>query len=197
MFDKIFNVYHKAAKGNVLVVLLLSYILFVAFILRWAESQIKGFSGGTGPVDLLFNYSCDQAYQMLKSYNGEGREFYAIIELTADMVYPVIYSLFLSLLIIYLCRKLYIQERVTKVVFLLPVITLIADYFENICITVMLLNYPYKLNTVADAASIFTMIKWTFFMASSVLVLSGFLLLLVRFIKLKYKSSFKSKTVSR
>jgi hypothetical protein len=173
------------------------YILFVAFILRWAESEIKGFSGGTGPVDLLFNYSSDQAYQMLKSYNGEGREFYAIIELTADMVYPVIYSLLLSLLIIYLCKKLYMYESITKVAFLFPVVTLIADFFENICITIMLLNYPYKLNTIARAASLFTMMKWVFFMISLVLVLSGFLLLLGRLIKFKYKSSYKSKPVSR
>jgi hypothetical protein len=195
MFDKIYTVYHKSAKIHVLVILLLGYIVFAAFVLRWAESQIKDFSGGTGPLDLVFNYSSDQVYQMLKSYNGEGREFYAIIELTADMVYPIIYSLFLSLLIIFLCKKLYIQDRIIKVAFVVPVIALAADCCENICITVMLLNYPYKLNTVAEAANIFTMIKWVFLMASIMLVLTALLLLIARFIK--YKFSYKSKPVSR
>jgi hypothetical protein len=195
MFDKIYTVYHKAAKINVLIFLLLGCIGFAVFILKWAESQLKGFSGGIGPIDLLFNYSCDQVYQMLKSYNGEGREFYAIIELTADMVYPVIYSLFLSLLIIFLFKRLYIHERVVKIAFLMPIITLAADFFENICITFMLLNYPYKLNTIAEAANIFTMIRWVFLAASLLLVLTAFLLLVARFIKDKF--SYKSRTVSR
>src|SRR6266536_2801210 len=82
-----------ATRRTVLILLALDLLLNVV-VLPVAEARIKSGSGGVGPLDLLPGYSAAQAYSAMTAYHEDGRAFYLLIELTVDLVYPVIYSLF-------------------------------------------------------------------------------------------------------
>ena len=56
-------------------------------------------SGGVGPIDLQFFYTPDKVYSMVSAYGESGRASYRLFELTGDIIYPIIYTLFLACLL--------------------------------------------------------------------------------------------------
>ena len=55
--------------------------------------------------DLLFFYTPDTAFDMIEKYGPAGRDLYTKILLTVDILYPVIYTLFLGLCISWLFQR--------------------------------------------------------------------------------------------
>jgi len=47
------------------------------------------------PLDLMFFYTPAKAFEMMDKYGEAGRAVYLKIELTADIIYPIIYTLFM------------------------------------------------------------------------------------------------------
>ena len=62
-------------------------------------------SANMGPLDLLFSYSPETAYEHLRSFGEQGRAAYAQMSLTADTAYPIIYTAVFMVLITLLARK--------------------------------------------------------------------------------------------
>ena len=160
MFDQLTNrLGPLATRRNVLILLALE-ILMNAVVLPIAGARIQAFSGGVGPLDLRFAYTADQAFAALTAYGPTGREFYLLIELTADVLYPIIYSLFFSLAILFFWERAGGRWPILARLALLPFVGLIADYLENAGLITLLLNYPAQLPTLALLTSLFTSIKW-------------------------------------
>lgn len=150
-----------ATRRNVLL-LLAVYLLIVAVILPAAQTRIEAASGGVGPLDLVPYYGADQAYSMIEAYGPEGRPFYLLIELTVDIIYPVIYSLFFSLTILYFLNRQAAGRPGLLRLALLPFAGLICDFVENAGIVTMLLAYPAQLSLVGTLTGIVTTLKWIF-----------------------------------
>lgn len=173
MLGKMSDALAKKANGKNVLILLIIYLLYSS-LMFWAGSVIKAYSEGVGPIDLKLFYSPETAYQMMASYKESGRELYKTIELTVDVVFPVINALFFSLLITYFLRRALRSEGVIQKLNLLPFITLLFDYLENAGIVTMLLCYPgKKLTTVAQVTSTFTILKWVMAGATLVVTLIG------------------------
>jgi hypothetical protein len=167
------------------VFLTLAYVVFAVITIQWTGPKLKSYSNGAEPIDLIFSYTIDQVYTSLKSYGPEGREWYTLIELTIGIIYPVIYSVLLSLLIVFTYIRLMLPENLIKIIFLLPIITLFIDFLENACIIFMLINYPYKLDLAAQLASTLTNTKWIMLILCVTLVLTGGLILIIRYVRFK------------
>ena len=154
------------AKGWLVLVLFVIEIAFMGFILPGAQARIESFSGGIGPLDLTFFPSAQQALAAIAAYGNEGRTFYATIELTADILYPIAYTFFYSLLITLLLRAAFDQNSSLQRLNLLPFGAWLFDLLENVCILTLLFSYPAQSSLVASALTIMNGIKWLFAGAS-------------------------------
>ncbi len=114
-----------------------------------------------GPLDLSFAYSASEAFDRIAQFGDAGRHNYMIFLLTADVIYPVIYTASLSFTIAYLSRKAALSEYLAGLFTALPVVIFIFDICENISISSLLWSFPAKIVPLAWAASIFTSLKWT------------------------------------
>ena len=80
------NILGKLATGKIILILLALFLLvnFVAVPLVYPKFQTLDMSNGYSPA---------QAYQLIASYGPQGRQNYAIIEVTLDLVYPFVSGL--------------------------------------------------------------------------------------------------------
>jgi hypothetical protein len=169
-----------ATRRNVLVFVALE-LLMTAVVLPLAQARIQALSGGVGQLDLRFSYSPAEVYAALVAYGPAGRDFYVRVDLTADMAYPIIYSLFFSLTITYFLRRQGAVRPVLLRLALVPFAAMIADYLENACLVALLLSYPARIDTLAQVSSLFTSIKWVLAAVSlALLIISGAAVVILR-----------------
>lgn len=153
-------------------------ILVVCFNLLLMPSLAGGDTGKTvEPFDLQFAYTPERAFQLLDSYDAPTRKSYIRGELTLDVMYPIIYTLFLSFSIFLLFPR---EQKLA----LLPYAVLISDLLENSGIVSMLLLYPEKSVGLAFFTSTFTTIKWTLGLLCIALVFAGLTIKLIKKIRL-------------
>ncbi len=127
--------------------------------------------------DSQFSYSVERAYEIVEPYNAKERQAYILGHLTVDLVFPVIYSLFLSLLVYRLSLNVSLS--------LLPFLGMAADFLENIGIIFLLSNYSYLPPALVRLTSFFTSLKWLFLIIS---LINIFILLFMKLAdKLKKK----------
>lgn len=142
----------RLSRPSVLMTLIGLYLVFVLVMF-----PAFGGDGEVAPLDLMFSYSPDQAYQQIESYGAEVRHSYAITALTLDVAYPLTYSLMFS---VWLSLLLKSQSRAACAIRMLPFAVLLFDLLENSGIVMMLLMFPERLDLLAWATSLATSLKW-------------------------------------
>src|SRR3990172_5003926 len=105
MLHRLSNKLRSWAKGWLVFILFLLDVAFVGFIMPIAAALMKGDAGGPGPIDLQFFYTPAKVYGMIEAYGEYTRAFYRNVELTVDIIYPIVYTLFFSLLITWLFKR--------------------------------------------------------------------------------------------
>lgn len=125
---------------------------------------------GAGPLDLMFAYSPAQAFATLGAFSGEGRDAYRLFLLTADVAYPITYTLFFAWSIALLSRtKRWAGGRWL----LMPPLLLFAfDMAENTAIVTLLSVHPAQPAWLALIASLCTTLKWIFAAITIVMALT-------------------------
>jgi hypothetical protein len=111
-------------------------------------------------LDTLSSYTPGKAYDLISSYGTQGRQSYAVIEVTLDLVYPFITALMFSLIILYTFKRAFPDQGWALKLSLTPFAVLLADYLENACVVTMLLSYPRELIAVAQISNVFTITKF-------------------------------------
>ena len=89
MVDKLSAILRKFASGWLVLVFLAGEIFFNAVILPAQQAKME-----TGPIDLNLFYTPEKVYSMVESYGEAGRANYRLFELTGDIIYPIVYTLF-------------------------------------------------------------------------------------------------------
>lgn len=176
MLASLSNTLQRYAKGWIIFVLFALDALFMGFIMPIAGALMKGDAGGPGPIDLQFFYTPAKAYEMVASYGEYGRAFYRNTELTVDIIYPIVYTLLLSLLITWLFQRGLRPGGRAQRLNLVPFGAWLFDLLENIGIVSMLAVYPSTPAVLAWATAICTMNKWLFAGASLVLIAIGLMM---------------------
>jgi hypothetical protein len=125
------------------------------------------------PLDLMFFYTPAQAFEMMDRYGEAGRSVYLRIELTADIIYPIIYTLFYGLLLSWLLQRAFKPDSKIQKWNVMPVGAWFFDMLENVGIVSMLIMYPSKPEIVAWLTMLFGSLKWGFFVITMGLVLVG------------------------
>jgi hypothetical protein len=125
------------------------------------------------PLDLMFFYTPDKAFEMIEKYGEAGRSIYFKIELTADIIYPIIYTLFYGLLISWLFQRAFKPDSKMQKWNVMPVGAWFFDLLENVGVVSMLSMYPSKSSFMAWLTMIFSSLKWIFAFITIGLVLVG------------------------
>ncbi|HEY0109307.1 MAG TPA: hypothetical protein VGB67_06730 [Fibrella sp.] len=152
----------RIANWKSLILLLAIYVSFPAYWLKNAEATINQLAGKViGPIDLTFGFNPSRTLQMVADYGPEGRAYYARVELTVDMLYPLVYSLLFAVILALLFRNK--SYRPFASVTLLPFLTLLCDYLENAAIVGLLTTYPGQSPVLATLCELAKLIKWLLF----------------------------------
>lgn len=170
---------HWATGRNILLLVGL-YVAMVGAILPLAQARLQAASGGFGPLDSRFSYSATEVEAALKAYGAEGRRLYLLGEMTLDVLYPVVYGLFLSLTITYCYRLVLPADHPLLRLALLPLATLAIDYLENASLVTLLANYPRLLPGLEVIAGALTTVKWILAIASLAAVMVGLVAVVVK-----------------
>jgi hypothetical protein len=173
MLDAASRRLRRMARGRYILPLLAAVLAFNVGVFPLAASRIDPQSRGGRPLDLRFGYSPEEAYAVMRAYGPEGRRAYMWIELTADVVYPAAYTLFLALCLTYLAERAGPASGLTRRATLLPFAVLAADYAENAAIVTMLARYPERADSIARVGGVITAIKWLLFVATFAALAAG------------------------
>ena len=173
MLNTISATLRKYANGWLVLVFLAGEIFFNAVVLPAQSAKIAAGSGGLGPIDLQLFYTPEKVYGMIASYGDEVRASYRIFELTGDILYPIVYTLFFSLLITWLFQRGFASNSNMQKYNVVPFGMWFFDLLENIGIVTMLSVYPSTPAIVAWLSAVFTLAKWLFAGASLILILTG------------------------
>lgn len=167
----------QASGGRAAVVFIFTLLVMAGINMLNAPYTVPRFrelAGGTGMIDLAFNYTPGQVYGMLASYGEAGRAYYLRMLAVVDIPFPLLYGTALSLMLSYLMRQ---YPRVSgsrlRILNLVPFGATAADYLENAAIFILLVGFPHRLDAVAYAANIMTLLK-SGLSAVSLLLLTGF-----------------------
>lgn len=174
MLNKISEKFHAWANGWRVIILMIAEMLMMLYVMPLAAG-IMAFAANNSvmPLDLTFLYTPAQAFETLESYGEAGRSVYLKIELTADIIYPIIYTLFFGLLLSWLFQRAFKPDSKMQKWNVMPVGAWFFDLLENVGVVSMLTMYPSKPDVLAWLAMLFGLLKWAFFLVTMGLVLVG------------------------
>ena len=153
MFKKLIDTHAKLANGKVILLLLLLFLLANFVIIQAIYPKFQ-------TLDTLSSYTPDKAFQLISSYGEQGRQYYAVIEVTLDLVYPFVTALLFSLISLYSFKQAFLNHNWALYLSLTPYAILLADYLENTCIVTMLLIFPRESVLLAQISNFFTIINF-------------------------------------
>ncbi|MBN2006749.1 MAG: hypothetical protein JXA21_25570 [Anaerolineae bacterium] len=194
MIRSITNGLGKIASLRVIGIFLLLFIVSVTVIngKPYGVAQLNAITGGAGIPDMeMTGYSPQRAYDILTAQGEAGRAFYLHFIVPQDFPFPLIYSLFYAVTLIYLAQKLFPNNPQLQQIGLMGLCAGLADWGENLCLITLLLNYPQRLDAVAMVACVFTIIKAILTLLNMVIILAGVSWMLVGFVRGKIQGHTK------
>lgn len=174
MLNTISQKFHAWTTGWRVLILLVLDGLMMGYIMPVASAIMAlAANNSVMPLDLMFFYSPAKAFAMIEKYGEAGRAIYMKIELTADIIYPIVYTLFYGLLISWLMQRAYKSDSPMQKYNLMPVGAWFFDLLENAGIVLMLTMYPSQPAALAWLTMIVGSFKWLFAVGSIGLSLFG------------------------
>ena len=174
MLQRLSQKFHSWTTGWRVILLLIADAMMMGYIMPLAGGLLAfAANASVLPLDLMFFYSPDQAFAMIEKYGEAGRDLYRKIELTADIIYPIIYTLFYGLLLSWLFQRGFKPDSRMQKYNVMPVGAWFFDLLENIGIVSMLSMYPSQPAALAWLTMICGSFKWLSFVITIILVLVG------------------------
>jgi hypothetical protein len=176
MLERLSALLRKNANGWLVLLFLAGEMFFNAVLLPAQQAKIEAGSGGIGPIDLQFFYTPEKVYKMVESYGNAGRASYRTFELTGDIIYPMVYTLFFSLAITWLFQRGFASNSAIQKFNVVPFGAWFFDLLENLGIVSMLSVYPSTPAGLAWLSTTFTLLKWLFVLPTALLLLTGLIM---------------------
>lgn len=170
----------RLSKGWLVVVSIIVFLLFMIFVLPNQSTKAEQYAQGSGSPDTSFYYTPEQLFELAETYGEDGRQAYVQARFSFDLVFPMVYGLFLVTTISWLGGGVFVPGSLWRSLNLVPVVAVIFDLLENTFTSMVMLGYPEKHFTIAQLASVFTGLKWVF-------VYGSFFVLIIIFVIWIYK----------
>jgi hypothetical protein len=163
----------QMSTGWVTLFALAVFLLFSALVLPRQSASAPQGSDAVGSPDLSLYYSPGDLYRMAEAYGEEGRARYIQARFTFDLVWPLVYTLFLVTAISWLFARAFPPDSGWQRANLAPLLAALFDLLENVSTSLVMLRYPDPTPVVDGLASVFTLLKWGFVAGSFVLLVGG------------------------
>jgi len=183
MFKKLSDRFYGWSKGWLVFVLFLLDGFFAGFLLPLIQGLMQGGQGGIQPLDLMFFATPAKLFDMINQYGEYGRPFYRNVELTVDIIYPIVYLFFFGLLISWLFKRGFAVNSPMRKYNIMPLGAWFFDLLENIVIVTLLSIFPAQPIALGWLLTLVSSVKWLFAGTSILLILVG----LVMSIKNRFK----------
>lgn len=161
------------SKGWAALVALVIFLLFTALVLPGqAAGSAERTEGARQPDTSLF-YTPAELYDMAESLGPDGRQAYIRARFTFDVVWPLVYGLFLVTTISWLAGHAFPtsgRAALARRLNLAPILGVGFDYLENLATSLVMARYPASTPVADLLAGPFTLVKW-FFVGGSFVVL--------------------------
>ncbi len=166
------------STGRVILILFALTMTVYSVMLLYSIPSVSAFAPKIPLFDLSpAGYSFSYANELLTALGEEGRDLYLFTQLPLDFIYPGLFSVTYSLLLIWLFGKTFKADSKVYYFALVPFMAGVFDYIENIFIIHMLNSFPDLQINIVKMASTFTILKSSFSMLFFILLMVGFLLL--------------------
>ncbi len=152
----------RSSKGWLVIFSIIVFLLFMAFVLPSQSAKAEQYAQGSGSPDTSFYYSPEQLFTMAEVYGAEGRQAYVQARFSFDLVFPMVYGLFLVTTISWLVGNGVDLASRWRNLTLVPILGVIFDLLENTFTSLVMLGYPGRRLIAAQLASVFTLLKWIF-----------------------------------
>jgi hypothetical protein len=172
----------RVSTGWVALAAIVIFLLFTALVLPQQASKAAQETGGVGSPDTSFFYTPKDLYDMAESYGAQGRQAYIRARFTFDLVWPLVYTLFLVTAISWVFGKAFAPHSRWQWANLAPLLGALFDYLENLSTSLVMLRYPAETAVVDLLAPLFTALKWGLLGASFLLLLVGIVVAIGRWI---------------
>lgn len=161
-----------------MLITLIIFIGFIATVLPEQALQAEAAANGADSPDGSFFYSAADLYQSAATFGESGRQAYIRARWSFDVIWPLVYTLFLTTSISWVFGKAFPRTSKFQLANLIPFLGMAFDFLENSATTVVMARFPNPAPIAAHLAPIFTPIKWGFVNGSFVVLLVGLLFLL-------------------
>jgi len=163
----------RVSRGWVTLAALAIFVSFSGLVLPDQAGKAEQAAGGYGSPDTSLYYSPEELYRMAEAYGERGREAYIRARFTFDLVWPLVYTVFLSTAIGWLYARAFAPESRWQVANLAPIAGAMLDYLENLATSLVMLRFPARTPIVDVLAPLLTFSKWVLVGGSFVLLLAG------------------------
>jgi hypothetical protein len=147
-------------QGKTVLWLFIITNLIYVFMLTVTIPKVMGFAGGMKLMDMLpSGYDFQYVNVLLNKLGEEGRALYMYRQIPADMIYPALFGISYSVLLLYFFKKLNKLNSGLVYLSILPPIGGLFDYMENIGIIFMLKRFPDLTTDLVSMTNVFTIVK--------------------------------------
>jgi len=183
MWRKLSDWMCEITAGWIALITLVIFMFFIALVLPDQAIKADAYSDEAGSPDTSFYYTTNDLYQIAEAYGEVGRQEYVRTRFTFDLIWPLVYTIFLSTSISWVFSRLVAPGNILRLANLIPVWGMLFDFFENISVSVVMTNYPKLTFVWATIAPIISFVKWIFVSGSFAVLLIGVMTGTVRWIK--------------
>lgn len=168
----------KASGKNVLLLFAITMGVYLLMLLVTIP-RVQRHAPNTALFDLSpTGYTHSKALTLLQSLGADGRDAYLFPQLALDFVYPGLFGICFSLMLIWVYSRQVQSDSKFMYLAILPVLGGLFDYVENILIIRMITTFPDVTKGLVFAASGATLLKSVFSTVSFLILGLGLVLLL-------------------
>ena len=128
--------------------------------LPFSTPTIEDHSGGLRILDMRFSYGPEEANHLFEALGTEGRRAYIMLHLMPDMLFPISYALAFACTSAWFLVRVLPLDHPLQWLSLTPLISGVADIFENLSLVVANSSYPSRIDWLTHVASVLTKIKF-------------------------------------
>jgi len=160
----------EKSTGKITIVALVVFILFTALVLPSQAAKAEENTNTAESPDTSFFYTAQDLYRMAEEYGEEGRAAYIRARFTFDVLWPLVYTIFLLTALSWLGWRLFGDSR-WAYLNLVPLLGALFDILENVGASVVFARFPETTTLLDVLTPVFTLLKWIFIGGSFVILI--------------------------
>lgn len=150
------------SRKYVLLAVTVVFAFFIAIVLPDQSEKAAEYTPESGSFDTSYYYSPSVVYEKIELYGEEGRAAYIYNRWTFDLIFPLVYGLFIFSAISFSIARIKWRVLAPRRWVYLAFIAVMFDLLENSFVSLAMGGYPTEYNLLAYGASFSTLFKWFF-----------------------------------